>query len=115
MSSELRDYLATCRDEGRSVFGYGAPARGLILLNLACLDPSLLPFTVDKNVAKQGRLLAGCRIPVRALADLDAARPNVVLVLPWTLLPEIKHQLAHLTRGGTRLVVAMPALRVVEP
>ena len=113
VAADLRAFLVARREEGARVVGYGAPARGAILLNLAGVDPALLPFTVDRNPAKQGRVLAGSRIPVLAPEELEAARPEYVLVLPWTLLSEISAQLAPNLQTGPRLVVAMPELRVL--
>ena len=110
-ASALIEFLRAEREAGRRVLGYGAPARGATLLNLAGVDTSLLEFTVDQNPAKQGRLLAGSRIPVLAPGALEAAGPDVILVLPWTLADEIGHQLGSMTARGTRLAVAMPALR----
>ena len=114
LAADLRAFLVARRDEGARVVGYGAPARGSILLNLAGIGPDLLPFTVDRNPAKQGRVLAGCRIPVLDPSELDAASPDFVLVLPWTLLTEVRAQLVGLRRRGTNLVVAMPDLQVIE-
>jgi SAM-dependent methyltransferase len=112
-ATALRDHLEARRAEGRVVVGYGAPARANVLLSLAGIDVRLLPFTVDRNAAKQGLVMAGTRIPVREPAALEAAAPDEVLVLAWTLADEIAGQLAPLRARGTRLVVAMPALRVL--
>jgi SAM-dependent methyltransferase len=114
VAADLHGFLTARRDEGARVAGYGAPARGGILLNLAGVDDSLLPFTVDLNPAKQGRARAGCRIPVFPPRVLSASPPDYLLILPWTLLPEIEAQVADLTQRGTILVVAMPELRVLN-
>jgi hypothetical protein len=112
-AAALRDHLEARRAEGRVVAGYGAPGRANLLLTLAGIDVRLLPFTVDRNSAKQGLVMAGTRIPVREPGALDAAAPDEVLVLPWTLADEIAVQLAPLRARGTRLVVAIPELRVL--
>ena len=111
-ASALHDYLAKCRADGTTVIGYGAPARGTTLLNLAGITPHLLPFTVDRSPAKQDRLLPGCRIPVRAPEVIEAARPDRILVLPWPLRSEIERQLASARSWGGRFVVALPELAV---
>jgi SAM-dependent methyltransferase len=109
-TADLRRFLEDARAAGRSVVGYGAAARGTVLLNLAGIRPGLLPFTVDRSVAKQGRLLPGARIPVRAPDEIARARPDDILILPWPLVDEIAEQLSPVRAEGVRLVVAMPTL-----
>jgi hypothetical protein len=115
VAGDLRAFLVERRSERATVAGYGAPARAGILLNLAGIGPDLLPYTVDRNPAKQGMLIAGSRIPVFAPDRLDAPRPDYVLILPWTLQTEIARQLSPLREAGTRLVVALPELQVLKP
>ena len=112
-TAALVDFLEGARAAGRLVGGYGAPPRGTVLLNLAGVDPSLLSFTVDRDPAKQGWLLPGCRIPVHALEEIDNRHPDDILVLPWPLADEIQRQLAAARGRGSRFLVAMPSLRVL--
>jgi hypothetical protein len=94
------------------VVGYGAPAKGNTMLNYCGVGPELLPFTTDLSAAKQGMYLPGVNIPVKSPAEIDAARPDYVLILPWNLREEISAQMAHIRGWGGRFVVAMPALEV---
>ncbi len=111
--SDLIAFLEHAREEDRRVGGYGAPARGTVLLNLARVDQTLLPFTVDRDPAKHGRAMPGSRIPIYPVSKLDARRPDDILVLPWPLADEIQQQLVNARNRGSRFVVAMPALRVL--
>ena len=54
------------------------------------------------------------RIPIRPPEALDADRPDVVVILPWNLRTEIAAQLAPLREAGTRLVVPIPVVEVIE-
>jgi C-methyltransferase C-terminal domain/Methyltransferase domain len=110
--ADLRTFLERVRDEGTTVAGYGAAARGTVLLNVAEIGPELLPFIVDRSTAKQGRLLPGARIPVRPPAELERVRPQHILILPWPLAGEITDQLAAARAWGARFAVALPHLRV---
>jgi SAM-dependent methyltransferase len=108
----LLAFLRQARAEGRTVVGYGAAAKGNTLLNYAGVGTDLIPFIVDRNPAKQGRLCPGSRIPVRTPDDLLAARPDYVLVLPWNILPEVEQQMAEIRSWGGRFVVAVPELQI---
>jgi C-methyltransferase C-terminal domain/Putative zinc binding domain/Methyltransferase domain len=108
----LLAFLGGAKAAGRSVAAYGAAAKGNTLLNYCGIGPDLVAFCVDRNPAKQGTLLPGSRIPVRAPEALAAARPDHVLILPWNLRAEIAAQLAPLAARGTSFVTAIPALAV---
>ena len=111
--AELRGYFERTRREATTVAGYGAAARGTALLNIAGIGPEQLPFIVDRSANKQGRLLPGCRIPVYDPGELERARPNDILILPWPLASEIVRQLAGARDWGARFLVAMPRLETL--
>jgi C-methyltransferase C-terminal domain/Putative zinc binding domain/Methyltransferase domain len=108
----LLDFLITARRRGESVVAYGAPAKGNTLLNYCGVGPELVAFTVDRSPHKQGLLLPGTRIPIRAPEAIEAAAPDYVLILPWNLRTEITEQCGFIRRWGGRFVVPIPALEV---
>jgi hypothetical protein len=108
----LLEFLIQARDEGRSVVGYGAPAKGNTLLNYCGVGTDLLDYTVDRSPHKQGRFLPGSRIPIHAPERLRETRPDYVLILPWNLETEIVEQQAEIREWGGRFVVAIPEVRV---
>ena len=109
---DLLAFLSQAKAEGRSVAAYGAAAKGNTLLNYSGVGPADVAFVVDRNPAKQDKLLPGSRIPVRAPEAIDAARPDYILILPWNLRDEVVDQLAHARAWGARFVTAIPGLRV---
>ncbi len=109
----LLRFLLDARDAGKTVVGYGAPAKGNTLLNYCGVGPDLLGFTVDRSPYKQGTLLPGVRIPVRGPEAIEAARPDYVLILPWNLKDEIVAQMAAVRGWGGRFVVPIPSLQVL--
>ncbi len=100
--------LLDARAEGLRVWAYGAPAKGNTLLNYCGVRSDLVAATVDRSPFKQGRYLPGTRIPILAPADLIAARPDVVLILPWNLRDEIIQQMAAVRSWGGRFLVPVP-------
>ena len=109
-SADVRAFLERTAGDGVMVAGYGAAARGTVLLNIAGIGPDLLPFTVDRAAAKQGRLLPGSRIAVHAPSEIERRRPGYILILPWPLAAEIREQLAAARGWGARFAVALPTL-----
>ncbi|MBC3885981.1 class I SAM-dependent methyltransferase [Undibacterium griseum] len=109
----LLEFLLQCRREGRKVAAYGAAAKGNTFLNFAGIRPDLLPYVVDINPHKQGKYMPGSRIPIVSLAHLMREQPDVVLILPWNLEAEIRHDLQEISSWGGRFAVAIPEMRLL--
>ncbi len=112
--AELLRFLLDAADDGRTVVGYGAPGKGNTLLNYCGIRTDLLRYTVDRNPYKHGRFTPGTRIPIHPVEQIDADRPDYVLVLPWNLRTELTQQLAHIADWGGQLVFPIPRLEVVS-
>lgn len=112
IAADLLGFLVAARAQGKSVVAYGAAAKGNTLLNFAGVRPFLLRYVVDRNPAKQGKLMPGSRIPIVEEEQLRADRPDYVLILPWNLRDELAAQLAYIREWGGRIVTAVPSLNV---
>ena len=99
----ILETLIELKREGKRIVGYGAPAKGNTLLNYCGIGPDFLDYTVDLNPHKQGHLLPGTHIPIRAPEAIAEDRPDVVFILPWNLKDEIVEQLALHPRLGRDL------------
>lgn len=112
VKNDLLAFLLEQRRLGKRVVGYGAAAKGNTLLNYAGVRPDLLPWVADASPHKQGKWLPGSRIAVVDEARLREERPEIILVLPWNLRPEITSQLEYVRAWGARFAVAVPNMEV---
>ena len=110
----LRDFLTGARLAGRTVVGYGAPAKGNTLLNYCGVGTDLVAYTVDRSPHKQGKFLPGTHIPIYHPEHIRATKPDFVLILPWNLRREIMDQMAFIRDWGGRFVVPIPQVRVYD-
>jgi SAM-dependent methyltransferase len=108
----LLRFLLDAKRDGKTVAGYGAPAKGNTLLNACGIRPDLLPFTVDRSPHKQGRFLPGTHVPVHAPSRIFEEKPDYVLILPWNIRDEVAAQMAGIREWGGRFAVAIPSLEV---
>ncbi|HSS48745.1 MAG TPA: class I SAM-dependent methyltransferase, partial [Thermoanaerobaculia bacterium] len=106
-------FLIQAKEEGRSIAGYGAPAKGNTPLNYCGVRTDFLDFTVDRSPHKQGRFLPGTRVPIHGPDRLRETRPDYVLILPWNLKEEIMEQMADVRSWGGRFVVAIPEVKIL--
>jgi hypothetical protein len=104
----LRSLLERLRAEGKSVAGYGAPAKGNTLLNYCGIGTDLVPYTVDRSALKVGTYTPGTHLPVLPVETLLKRQPDYVLILAWNFADEImRQQQAYRDRGG-RFIVPIP-------
>lgn len=76
---------------GWNVVGYGAPAKGMTLLNYSGLK---LDFIVDDNPLKQGRFTPGSSIPIVSVDKLDELEGTTLFVpLAWNFFDEIRNRI----------------------
>jgi len=111
---DLLTFLIRAKEGGKSVAGYGAPAKGNTLLNFCGVRSDLLDYTVDLSPHKQGMFLPGSHIPIFAPAKIAETKPDYVLILPWNLQDEIMTQMAHIRDWGGRFVAPIPELKVFD-
>ncbi|SOY93196.1 SAM-dependent methyltransferase [Cupriavidus taiwanensis] len=105
---DLLTFLIGARRAGKRVAAYGAAAKGNTLLNYCGAGTDLIDFVVDRNPAKQGKLLPGTRIPVLAPEAVNEHRPDYLLILPWNLRDEIMNQMSGIRAWGGSFVTAIP-------
>jgi len=111
---DLLRFLIEAKSEGKSIAGYGAPAKGNTLLNYCGVRSDFIDYVVDRNPLKQGRFLPGTRIPIHDPARIRETRPDYLLLLPWNLRDEIIAQMAYVREWGCRFVTPLPTVRLYD-
>jgi 2-polyprenyl-3-methyl-5-hydroxy-6-metoxy-1,4-benzoquinol methylase len=114
LKRSLLQFLVTAKAEGKTLVGYGAPAKGNTLLNYCGIGPEFLDYTADINPHKQNRFTPGTHIPICAPDRIRETRPHYVVILPWNLKDEIIGQLSFIREWGGRFVLPIPKVDVLE-
>jgi SAM-dependent methyltransferase len=107
-------FLLDVHQDGRSIAGYGAAAKGNTLLNYAGVRCDLVPYVCDAARSKQGKYLPGSHIPIREPSALMENPPDVVLIFPWNIADEIVGQLRKALPTTVQYVTAIPGIRTVN-
>lgn len=114
VKNDFLQFLLRARQEGKSVCGYGAAAKGNTLLNYAGVRPDLLSFVVDKNPSKQNKYMPGSRIPILDPSAIEREKPDYIVILPWNIADEVRRQLDYCGGWGGQFVIAVPELTVLR-
>ncbi|MFM7886287.1 MAG: methyltransferase domain-containing protein [Pseudanabaena sp.] len=111
---KLLSFLIQIKNDGKSIVGYGAPAKGNTLLNYCGIRTDFLDYTCDRSPHKQGLFLPGTHIPIYSPDQIKTTQPDYVLILPWNLKDEIRKQLGFIHEWGGKFIVPIPEVEVLE-
>jgi len=111
---ELLQCLIAAKNEGKTIVGYGAPAKGNTLLNYCGIRTDFLDYTVDANPHKQNLFLPGTHIPIRHPDQIRIDKPDYILILPWNIKEEIVDQLSFVRTWGGKFIVPIPSVEVIN-
>ena len=106
----LNKLLTKLKQQGKTIIGFGAPAKATTLLNYFGIGKKTLDFIVDDSPYKQGLLTPGKHISVLATKAMYEIKPDYVLILAWNFADSIIK--AHKDFGG-RFIIPVPKLEVV--
>ncbi len=106
--------LVELKDEGKSIAGYGAAAKGTTLLNYCGVSTDFIDYTADLNPEKQGNFLPGVRIPITSPDEIKKTKPDFVFILPWNLREEVMEQLSFVREWGGKFIARAPEIQIFD-
>ena len=110
----VRSLLLGLKEQGKTVAGYGAPAKGNTLLNYCGINTDLLPYTVDKSPMKVGLYTPGMHLPVLPVETLLEKQPDYVFILAWNFADEIMRQQSEYQKRGGQFIIPLPEPKIVS-
>ena len=107
----LRDTLKGFKDEGKTIYAYGAPAKGNTLLNYFGIDDTLVDKAVEINEMKVGNFLPQSHIPI-TLEDKNDL-PDYYLLLSHNFAEEIIKKNQDIIAQGVKFIIPFPQVEIV--
>lgn len=104
--------LIAIKREGKTVAGFGAPAKGNTFLNYTGIGRAFIDYTVDDTPIKQYKYLPGTLIPVYEVETIFERKPDYVFILPWNLKDEIVEKMKGIREWGGKFITAIPELEI---
>ena len=96
----LNRVLEGMEAQGHDIVGYGAAAKGMVLLHfLLAQEPNFaLKYVVDDAPLKQDLYCPGTSIPVKPTSELalhDTTKPLTIIVFSWNFWAEIRQRIVE--------------------
>ena len=105
--------LTQLKKENKSIFGYGASAKGNVLLNYCGIDTKFLDYIVDTTPLKQGKFTPGTHIPVFSPKKIKKNSENVALLLAWNYKFEILEKEKKFKEFGGKFLIPIPSPELI--
>jgi novobiocin biosynthesis protein NovU/D-mycarose 3-C-methyltransferase len=109
----LRNLVRGLVADGKRIAGYGAPAKGVTLLNACGLGPSDLIYCSDTTTLKQGKIIPGAHIPICTPPHAKRNPPDYYLLLCWNYAEEILRKEQDYLSSGGHMIVPLPEPSIV--
>ena len=107
----LKDTLKRFKDEDKTIYAYGAPAKGNTLLNYFGIDDTLVDKAVEINELKVGNYLPQSHIPI-TLEDKNDL-PDYYLLLSHNFADEIIKKNQDIIAQGVKFIIPFPQVEIV--
>ena len=110
--SEIMKLLIQLKDDGKTIVGYGAAAKGNTLLNYFGIGPDILDYVVDIAEIKHGLFTPGKHIPILPTEKIDEDNPDYVLILAWNFADDIMKKHEQYRANGGKFIIPLPEIDI---
>ena len=106
--------LRSLKSEGKTIAGYGAPARGNTLLNYCKIGTETLDYIVDDSPLRQNKFTPGTHIPIIPVDRFKEENPDYALLLAYGGYTEtiLKKEEEFIKNGG-KFIIPLPEVKII--
>ena len=96
------------------MIGYGASAKGNVLLNYCNIDHTILDFIIDTTPLKQGKFTPGTYIPILAPNAMETKGDgDLILLLAWNYEDAILEKEKLFRSKGGKFLIPIPKPKIL--
>jgi SAM-dependent methyltransferase len=96
----IRELLSEVVRDNQQLLILGAPARGVVVMNVCGVEVSNHSIIIDDTEEKQGKLMPGVHIPVSDWSGVDFSKFESALILSWNYAENMKERLSKTKFSG---------------
>lgn len=106
-----RDFIKKIKNSGKTIYGFGAAAKGCIYLNAMGLTDLHLDYIIDDTDLKQGKFVPGTGIKIVSRDILKEKQPDYILILAHNFADYIMESLKESYSGN--FIILIPNIKTV--
>ena len=108
---ESRNFIKKIKNSGKTIYGFGAAAKGCIYLNAMGLTDNHIDYIIDDTDLKQGKYVPGTGIEIVSRDILKTKQPDYILILAHNFADFIMESLKESYTGN--FIILIPNIRTV--
>ena len=89
--------------EGKNVWGYGAPTKATLIVNMLGDAANSIEFIVDDNTLKESKYIPGTSIPIIMKSKMPVYKNQLIICFAWNFFDDIYSKLKLENINGTLL------------
>ncbi len=105
LKNNFMEAVRSIKKSGKSISGYGAPAKASTIINFYGLTSADIDYVVDDNPLKQGYFVPGAKIPIVPSSRLMENPTDFVVIFAWNFAKEILKKIGCLQEKGVNFMV----------
>jgi hypothetical protein len=106
-----KNFIKGLKQSGKTIYGFGAAAKGCIYLNAMGLDYNDITYIIDDTDLKQGKYIPGTGIEVVSREILKQNPPDYILILAHNFSEYIIHSLNLEYQG--KFIILIPSIKEI--
>ena len=110
----LRNIIKTIKKENKSIFCYGATAKGNTLLNTCKFTNKDIDYCVDSTQIKIGKFLPGSKIEIISEEQGTKNPPDFYLLTAWNYSSEIISKVRASGNYSTKFIIPYPNPHIIS-
>jgi len=115
LKNKLKNKLLEFKKEGKMIFGYGAPAKGNVLLNYCDIGTEFVDYIIDTTPLKQGLYTPGMHIPVKSNKEkIGKPSQQIALLLAWNYEEAIINKEELFLKNGGKFLIPIPTPKIIS-
>lgn len=112
-AKDLKTLIDNINLDGKKCYIYGASTRGGTIWQYVGLDVKDLPFAVDRNPDKVGKVIASIGVPIISEEQARRDKPDYMLVSIWFFHDSVISREYNYLEAGGKLIFPLPKLEII--
>ena len=113
IKTSLNELIDKIKKEGKTIAGFGAPAKATTLMYQLGINKECIDFIVDDNPLKQGKFTPGLNVPIYSSEIIKEKKPDYILILAWNFAESIIKNHKYFTSQNGKFIIPIPEVKLI--
>ena len=113
LKQSINSELNKIFNDGKSIIGFGVPAKFTTLFHVLGLNENYFKYIVDDNPLKHGKLAPGTKLEIHPTEKLISEKADFVFIFSWNYKDEISKRMWSDNLVNYGVIIPLPELLII--